>query len=224
MSDTKLKLSHLSFPEITLPPREAHYLRGYFGELFKEHSPLLHNHLEGGELRYAYPLVQYKIIEGVPTLVGLGEGAHLLVELFLKVKELDLHGQRYPLYEKKVECQEVQLGYSERLHRYQFKTLWMPLNQENFQRFRRLDEVGQKEELERLLRGNLLSMFKGLGVWLEPHQRILCGLEQYQQRETRFKGQVMLAFQASFAANVELPNLIGLGKAVSRGFGAIQKL
>lgn len=219
-----MKLSHLSFPELSLSPREAHYLRGYFGELFKEHSPLLHNHLEGGELRYAYPLVQYKIIDGVPTLVGLGEGAPLLVELFLKVKELELHGKVYPLREKKVECQELSLGYSERLHRYSFKTLWMPLNQDNFSRYSRMNEVEQKEELERLLRGNLLSMFKGLGIWLEPHQRILCGLEHYQQRETRFKGQVMLAFQASFAANVELPPLIGLGKSVSRGFGAIQKI
>jgi len=219
-----MKISHLTFPELSLSPREAHYLRGYFGELFQEHSPLLHNHLEGGELRYAYPLVQYKIIEGVPTLVGLGEGAPLLVELFLKIKELQLNGKVYSLLEKKVECQEVDLGYTERLHRYAFKTLWMPLNQENFTRYRRLNAEEQKEELERLLRGNLLSMFKGLGVWLAPEQRILCGLEHYTQRETKFKGQVMTAFHAAFAANVELPSLIGLGKSVSRGFGAIQKI
>lgn len=219
-----MKIAQLSFPELQLLNRDAHHLRGYFGKLFQEYSPLLHNHLEGGELRYSYPLVQYKVIEGIPMLVGLGEGAPLLTELFLKITELQLNGKSYPLFEKKVACEEVTIGYTERLNRYVFKSLWMPLNQNNFSRYRQLDSEDQKLELERLLRGNMLSMFKGLGIWLEPHQRIICGIENYVQRETKFKGQAMLAFQATFAANVELPKFIGLGKSVSRGFGAISKI
>ena len=76
----------IQFPEIALATRDAHKLRGYFGRLFEEHSPLLHNHLEGGKLRYAYPLVQYKVLDQIPTLIGLEEGARLLIELFLKIK------------------------------------------------------------------------------------------------------------------------------------------
>ena len=52
----------IKFPEISLKTRDAHKLRGYFGNIFKEHSPLLHNHFEDGTNRYAYPLVQYKVI------------------------------------------------------------------------------------------------------------------------------------------------------------------
>ncbi len=48
----------IQFPEITLRTRDAHKLRGHLGNLFKEYSPLLHNHYETGELRYRYPLVQ----------------------------------------------------------------------------------------------------------------------------------------------------------------------
>ena len=68
----------IQFPEITLKTRDAHKLRGYFGNLFKEYSPLLHNHYETGELRYKYPLVQYKVLDKVPTLVAIKEGAQLL--------------------------------------------------------------------------------------------------------------------------------------------------
>ena len=75
----------IRFPEIALATRDAHKLRGFFGDLFREHSPLLHNHFEDGSLRYAYPLVQYKVIDGVPMLVGFGEGSRLLIELFIKI-------------------------------------------------------------------------------------------------------------------------------------------
>src|SRR4051812_35346852 len=83
----------IRFPEIQLATRDAHKLRGYFGDLFREHSPLLHNHLETGEAAYRYPLVQYKVLDSVPTLVGLQEGADLLIQLFLKIKELQV-GER----------------------------------------------------------------------------------------------------------------------------------
>lgn len=60
----------IKFPEINLQTRNAHKLRGYFGNVFKEHSPLLHNHFEDGKNRYAYPLIQYKVIKNIPVLVG----------------------------------------------------------------------------------------------------------------------------------------------------------
>jgi len=84
----------IRFPEIKLRTRDAHKLRGYFGNLFKEKSELLHNHMGNGKLRYAYPQVQYKVIERTPYLVGVQEGAELLGELFLKIKELDIGGRK----------------------------------------------------------------------------------------------------------------------------------
>ncbi|GAB3029743.1 hypothetical protein [Spirosoma pulveris] len=85
LTQTLIPITTITFPEIALRTRDAHKLRGYFGELFKEHSPLLHNHLEADmpaeadgavavKFRYAYPLVQYKVLDQVPTLVGLGRG------------------------------------------------------------------------------------------------------------------------------------------------------
>ena len=213
-------LTHLTFPELRLSVRDAHKLRGYFGRVFEEHSPLLHNHLEGGELRYAYPLVQYKVLDGVPTLLGINEGAELLVELFLKLRELRIDGEVYPLHHKQIECREVPAGYSEELHRYEFKTLWFGLNQRNHQSYLRADAAARRSELNRILRGHILSAFKGMGVWLEPEQRIFCDLSA-QQKQTNFKQQSMLGFSGVFTANALLPYAIGLGKSVSRGFGAV---
>lgn len=214
-------LTTLTFPHIQLPARAAHQLRGYFGRLFQEHSPLLHNHLESGELRYAYPLVQYKVLRGVPTLIGLGDGARLLVDLFLQIRELDIDGTVYPLDHKDLRCREVAAGYSEDLHRYRFATHWMALTQRNYEEYQGLREGEREEKLRQLLRNHILAAFKGMDVWLEPHERILTQVT-LESRSTQFKNQTMLTFAGEFTTNAVLPRWIGIGKSVSRGFGTVE--
>jgi hypothetical protein len=217
------KIAHLLFPELVLPTRSAHHLRGYFGRLFQEHSPLLHNHLEGGGLRYAYPLVQYKVLDGTPALIGVNEGAELLLELFLRIDELDIDGTRYPLHHKGLRCEEAEAGYSEDLHTYQFKTLWMALNQQNYAEYMRLPPEARQEKLPSLLRAHILAAFKGMGVWLEPDQRIMAQ-PRVKEKSTQFKDQRMIAFEGQFTTNAVLPKWLGIGKAVSRGFGTVEKV
>jgi len=217
------RITHLSFPELQLQARDGHKLRGWFGNLFKEKSPLLHNHLEGGELIYRYPLVQYKVIDGTPLLVGINEGAELLIDLFLQIRELDIDGTRIPLQHKQLDCKEVNAGYADRLFTYQFKTLYLALNQKNYASYQKLDSEEKKEELNRLLRSHILAAFKGMGIWLEPHQRVLTQVWM-KERSTQLKNQRMLAFLGKFTTNVWLPNWIGLGKSTSRGFGAVEAI
>ncbi|WKN44265.1 CRISPR-associated endonuclease Cas6 [Tunicatimonas pelagia] len=214
---------NIQFPEIALAPRDAHKLRGYLGRLFQDHSPLLHNHLEGGGLRYGYPLVQYKVLNKVPTLVGLAEGAQLLTELFLKIQEIRLEDAVYPVMSKNIQSATPEIGVSDELFTYQFQTLWMALNQENYRRYQRLAPPGQTALLRRIVTGNVLSFFKGIGVFLTKEERILVQL-QVQPRQTQFKNQPMLAFQGKLTTNVALPESIGIGKAVSRGFGTLRRI
>lgn len=209
----------IRFPEIKLSPRDGHKLRGYFGNLFKERSPLLHNHLQTGEHAYQYPLVQYKVLNGIPTLVGLQEGAELLINLFLKMQELEINGRRYPVTQKNIESTSVQIGLSQDLGGYTFETLWMALNQQNHQHYTELDLESRKRQLKAVLIGNILSFYKAMGF--RAQERILVNLQITAEKETQFKNRTMLAFDGNFVTNALLPPCIGLGKSVARGFGTI---
>lgn len=208
----------LQFPKLQLYTSDAHKLRGYFGNLFRERSPLLHNHFEEGGLRYAYPLVQYKVIERVPMLVGLEEGAKLLVELFTEVNELNISGKIYSIQEKQIDFQTCTVGVAEELYEYQFKTLWMGLNQKNYTRYQALPEAERPALLNKILTGNILSLFKGLQHRTEKQILVKTKL---QEKQSQFKGQRMLAFRGSFTTNAQLPGFVGLGKSPARGFGTI---
>jgi len=219
----ELKLARIKFPEIKLRTRDAHKLRGFFGSLFKEHSPLLHNHYDSGQLRYRYPLIQYKVIDKVPMLIGIEEGAELLPQLFLKIQELDIDGKIYPVNAKNIETGKEEVGFTDELKEYQFKTLWMSLNQKNHQIYIQLKTKEEKEKLlNRLIIGNILGFYSNIKMQLKPEERLLARVD-VQEKSTKFKGNEMLAFSGSFVVNALLPNLIGLGKSVSRGFGTVGK-
>lgn len=208
----------IKFPEIVLKTRDAHKLRGYFGNFFKEHSPLLHNHFEDGSLRYAYPLVQYKVIGHTPYLVGLAEGAKLLIELFLKIKQIDLEGEHYPILSKNITNKIFELNDTNEFFEYRFITLWMALNENNYRKYIKNSQEEKGKLLRTILTGNILSFYKGIGYWTKQEILLKTRLEE---RKTKFKDQSMIAFNGSFFCNAILPDYIGLGKAVSRGFGTI---
>jgi hypothetical protein len=208
----------IRFPEITLATRDAHKLRGYIGELFREHSPLLHNHFEDGKLRYAYPLVQYKVVDNVPNLVGFAEGARLLTQLFLEIKEIKIGTQIIPVFSKNISQKNYELSVNEGLYNYSFKTLWMGLNQKNFKVYLNLAENEQKRFLDKTLQNNILSFYKGVGY--RVHDRILVN-GNYTEKQTLFKDKKMIAFAGRFSCNAFLPDYTGIGKAVSRGFGTV---
>lgn len=209
----------IRFPEIQLATRDAHKLRGYFGMLFQEHSQLLHNHLESGESAYRYPLVQYKVLDGVPTLVGLKEGADLLIQLFLKIKELKIEQRTYPVFQKNIESKIVNIGLTNDLIAYRFQTLWMALSQQNYREYLAEDDEQKGKHLKSILTGNLLSFFKAMDY--RADETVMVNLKIIAERETQFKNNAMLAFEASFVTNALLPGYVGLGKSVARGFGSI---
>jgi len=211
----------IRFPEIVLQTRDAHKLRGYFGNLFREKSELLHNHMGHGEFRYRYPQVQYKVIDGTPTLVGISEGAKLLTELFLKIRELKIDGTTYPVHQKNIEAKQLEPAATVAPKTYRFETLWMGLNQNNHARYTELSPLEQQKLLEKILIGNCLSFFKSLGIFVENK---LQARGSFIEKSTHFKNNRMVAFEGMFEINAELPDYIGLGKQVSRGFGTIRSV
>ncbi len=218
-----LPLAKIAFPEIRLPQRAAAQLRGFFGDYFREHSPLLHNHYDDGRFRYRYPLVQYKVLRGTPVLVGVQEGAQLLAELFFQIQNLHINGRDYSVLERDIAFKNVPVGWSEALADYRFSTLWMPLNQKNYPEYQDKDAEARRAMLSNILTANILSFFKGIGLYLPKENRVLVSMRPKEERLTGFKNQLMTGITGSFTANVLLPDFIGLGKSVARGYGTIER-
>jgi hypothetical protein len=75
--------------------------------------------------------------------------------------------------------------------------------------------------LEKILIGNILSFFKYSNYNVEKNIKVNI---HFHEKETFFKSIIILAFSGSFITNALIPDLVGLGKSVSRGFGTIKKI
>jgi hypothetical protein len=222
MNSTTITSVQISFPEIRLATRDGHKLRGYFGTVFRDHSPLLHNHFEDGRTRYALPLVQYKVVRSTPILVGLQEGARLLTELFFQMKTLKIDDRTFTVHERDIVFRNQAIGVSDTLNDYRFATRWMALNERNYAEYMAMSPDERRGFLGRILVGNILSFYKGVGLFLPDGVRILATVRPEEPRPTNLKNTRMMAFGGQFTTNALLPDLVGLGKSVSRGFGTIE--
>jgi hypothetical protein len=210
--------------------RDAHKIRGYIGRLWEEYD-LFHNHAGGGRFQYRYPLVQYKVLHGIPHIIGLGEGAPLLAKIFLELKTLRIDDQVYENLHQELSHHEAEFGDAGEAVTYQFVTPWLALNQQNYQKFRSFGLDLDKREavqhemqldmLQSILVNNVIAVAKALRYTVEQRHRPTVCVETC---EVKFKGQPMLAFKGIFQMNFHLPDFIGLGKSPARGFGTVKKL
>lgn len=220
-----MKKAILYFNNIRLNPSQIHKLRGYVGNVFSEHD-LIHNHdADTGKSIYRYPLIQFKIIDNTPCIIALTDKAvRVFTEIFMALNEIIIDGRKISINEKDLKIETIDFGFSQETVMYEFITPWIGLNQKNFAIFINLKNQKEKNDLlKRILIGNILSMSKYLGLQLNQGQKINAGL-QLQQTKVTLKGQQMIGFKGMFKTNFMIPDHMGLGKSVSRGFGSVKKI
>lgn len=185
-----------------------------------EHT-LFHNHIEKGNFRMSYPLIQYKSHRNKALLVGLEEGALALHELFNKPElTIQIGPQAEPFSVEKLQLFMHRIRVASPLRDYRLSH-WLPLNTENYVVWKNTPKLSEKIALlERILTGNILSMAKGLD-WRVEDQIQVHITQIKKERLVSIKHKPWLSFDISFKTNVELPNYIGLGKFSSLGYGLL---
>lgn len=68
--------------------------------------------------------------------------------------------------------------------------------------------------------GNIISMSKGLGYTVS--KKLICWIN-IEGKRVKLKGITHVGFVGKFKVNFKIPDYLGLGKSVSRGFGTIKK-
>ena len=215
-----LKTLRLTLKSTRPVAESAAKLRGFFATRFNEYA-LLHQHINVDKLLYRYPRIQYKILDGVPLVLGIEEGAEVLKEIYDKYDEIQLGENTYTIVERGIALKEEEFGISPAILSYEFITPWIALSQNNYQRYLESSREQRRELLRRTLIGNILSASKGLDyVVLEEIKVAIGGLHR---RKCELKGTPFIGFLGRFIVNFVIPDYMGLGKSVSRGFGTVRR-
>ncbi len=206
----------IKFKNIDLKPRDATKLRGFFSNKYIDQE-IVHNH-NGDKYIYNYPKVQYKSIKKQPIVCGIGEGANIALKMSFETDKLIIGNRELSAMQKSMVKEQRELGIISDYKEYKFFTPWLALNQKNIAQYNTANSIERESMLKRILIGNILSMSKGLGYTVTSEIYAWINLEE---RIIKFKGMEMKSFIGTFKTNFLIPDYLGLGKSVSRGFGTI---
>ena len=215
--------------DIPLLPHQLPMWRGAIAEHAGWEVEAFHNHAGAKErVHYRYPSVQYRSVGGQAAVFAVGEGVEAVQEMLLRSDgHLRMGGDVYRLRIDKFQHEDHLLSMgnptdsiSPEMEPYFLKN-WIALNADNFKEWNNLPSLtARTQKLEQILASNIIAFAKGIH-WQLP-ERLEVSLLQLRSTHTiKHKGIPMMAFDVSFAANIALPDGLGLGKACSHGFGVV---
>jgi hypothetical protein len=185
-------------------------------------DPVFHQHHLNGKHLQQYPVVQYKNLKGAPTLLAFGDAAWKASALIQSGPvQYDFHGAERTLFLKSFSAFVINLGIYPTFFNYKIER-WIALKGPNAKRFRDLQAFpeDQLKLLEVILRGNMLTLSKGIGLYLEDEIKVEI-TSPIEVTELSYKDMAFLAFSCAFSSNFLLPKHVGLGNGVSHGFGTV---
>ena len=194
-------------------------IRDLFGSQF-EQAVFEHGRGDDGRPRFEYPRIQFKIVESTATLWGINEGAEFLAGHCSNFDVSEFAGSTIGVSDLQAETRDAEILLSHEPIDYRFVTPWLALNQRNFQSYTGSRNTKfRKDELSRILVGNCLGAAKSLGIRL-PAQ-ISADCRRLTSIKTTLKGSGVIGFVGRFQVNLDLPELIGLGRSAFLGFGTV---
>lgn len=220
--EAKVRLLNLNFD---LPVRgyQMSQWRGAMIHFAGREQNVFHNHTLDGGCIYRYPRIQYRAKGGLGGLLALNEGIDAVQQTLATRKwEVLWNGQARQLQLQHLHPSEYTCRMCTESHHYELHN-WLPLNQENYQKWQKLDTLVERTQLlERILIANIFSFATSIQWWLPERIQIQI-LDIHRTKKVRIHHHDRLYLNLDFKANLQLPNGIGLGRAVSFGFGTIRR-
>lgn len=215
----KLKVLRIEYDRQEMSSRDAAKLRGFFAVRHQD-NPLFHNHLDN-KFVYSYPQIQYKVIDKKPMLIGFGDGFKPLYNGVMEEENITVGERKMDTSNLNIKIYETEIGDTTDFVKYRFLNPWLSLNQKNYEEYMGANNEERKVLLRKVLTGNVLSLAKSLDLTIE---NTLVPEVNLKEITVNFKNNQMIAFVGDFRINFLLPDYLGIGRSVSRGFGAVKRV
>ena len=172
--------------------------------------------------KFSYPRVQVKILNEQIYIIGIKEGVEPVLSIPDKIKELDFGNITFTINDFEEETLNQQFALSGTVVKYNFLTSWAALNYVTGKKYRSIPFKKKISYLNKLLGINLMFLAKEMGVPIE--KGIYTKLEIPNLHPKSIDDNKWKSFKGDFKTNIILPNYIGLGNGITRGYGTISRL
>tara|TARA_B100000575_G_C23051428_1_gene605261 strand:+ start:138 stop:1175 length:1038 start_codon:yes stop_codon:yes gene_type:complete len=172
--------------------------------------------------KFSYPRVQVKILNEQIYIIGIKEGVEPVLSIPDKIKELDFGNITFTIKDFEEETLKQQFALSSTVVKYSFLTSWAALNLVTGKKYRSIPFKKKNSYLNKLLGVNLIFLAKEMGVPID--KGVYTKLEIPNLHPKSIDDNKWKSFKGDFKTNIILPNYIGLGNGITRGYGTISGL
>ena len=201
------------------PVRKTPYqVKGVFIRHFKNELivPMLNG---SNRYKFLYPRVQVKILNEQIYIIGLKEGLIPVISIAEKVKKLDFGNITFDVESFELLESKNDFISTKQVITYSFLTPWIALNHMNQGMYKKSNRTEKHLFLNKLIGQNIVFLANELNLSLEKN--IYTKLEISELSPKKVDEKNWGSFEGGFKTNCILPNYIGLGNGITRGFGSI---
>ena len=162
---------------------------------------------------FLYPRVQVKILNEEIYLFGVKEGVEPILSLNKKLEKMNFGNITFNINKIKSEVFKDTFKELDKTINYKFLTPWVALNQMNMKKFKTIKKHEKKPFLNKLLSQNIAFLAKEFNIDIKNKIYVDVLVNSLDGKTGSFLG--------GFKSNIVLPNLIGIGNGITKGFGVI---
>ena len=201
--------------------KTAYQVKGVFMKQYPNSSviPMLDGRYRD---EFLYPRVQVKILNEQIYLVGIKDGADPILEMTKELEILNFGNITFNISDIDIEESINQFKHVDQLLRYRFVSPWVALSKNTQKRYKFLKNKDRITFLNRLLGQNIVFLAREMGV--ELNEKVYTKLKLDSLFPKPVYENNWGSFSGEFQTNFVLPNYIGVGNGITRGYGAIHGL
>ncbi|NHZ85989.1 MAG: hypothetical protein GWP19_08920, partial [Planctomycetia bacterium] len=172
--------------------------------------------------KFLYPRVQVKILNEQIYLVGIKDGADPVLSITKDFELLNFGNITFNILDVELEENIDQFKHVDQLLRYRFVSPWIALSKNTQNRYKFLKSKDRIAFLNRLLGQNIVFLAREMDIDL--NDKVYTKLKLNSLFPKPVYENNWGSFSGEFQTNFVLPNYIGLGNGITRGYGAIHGL
>ena len=169
--------------------------------------------------KFLYPRIQVKVLDEEIFIIGLNQGVDPIMKIKDEIKELNFGDITFKVEDCDLEESAQLFNLTSNLIKYKFISNWVALNNSTNNKYQNMNDANRLEFLNKLLGENIVFLAREVGFDFEKNIFSKINISSLEPISEDQKGWG--AFQGEFYSNIILPNYIGIGNGITRGYGTI---
>jgi hypothetical protein len=197
----------------------AFAMRNYFLELAPEST---FARLIDGDLRqkFVYPRIQFTVIKQEPVVVAINEAIEVVRDFVNRVRYISVSFINWSVEQVDEQSSSAIFTKADSIYNYELLNPWVALTEHHFTKYKYFYGSERVGYLNKILTKNILFLIREFSEYADF--KVTCRVRMNGLKPMIDEQLQAGLFTGDFQTNVRLPDYIGMGSAISRGYGTIR--